>query len=101
MEHGLLTASDHTIMVFATEVSATIVSADSDFATMLALSGADTPSLVLLRSADALTAVEQCNLLVQNLQTLEAEIEAGAVVSLSKDHLRVRSLPISKKAKGS
>ncbi len=47
MDHGLLTASDHTIMAFAAEVGAAIVSADSDFATMLALSGADTPSLVL------------------------------------------------------
>ncbi|GAB3245258.1 DUF5615 family PIN-like protein [Kineosporia babensis] len=101
MDHGLLTASDHTIMAFAAEVGATIVSADSDFATMLALSGADTPSLVLFRSADALTAAQQCSLLVQNLKAVATEIESGAVISISKDHLRVRSLPISKRTKRS
>jgi predicted nuclease of predicted toxin-antitoxin system len=101
MDHGLLTASDHAIMAFAAEVGATIVSADSDFTTMLALSGADTPSLVLLRSADALTASAQCSLLVQNLRTVKEEIHAGAVVSVSRDHLRVRSLPISRKSKRS
>jgi predicted nuclease of predicted toxin-antitoxin system len=64
---------------------------------MLALTGAPTPSLVLLRSADRLSPEEQGALLLANFETFEAELAAGAIVSLSRDHLRVRPLPIVKR----
>jgi predicted nuclease of predicted toxin-antitoxin system len=83
-------------MAFALEQGATVVSADSDFASMLALSGAAAPSLVLLRSADGLQAQQQCDLLLANLASVEPELLSGAVVSISTEHLRVRSLPITK-----
>lgn len=95
-DHGLLTASDERIMAFAFEIAASVISADSDFATMLALSGAAAPSLILLRSADRLTPKEQCGLLLANLPAVETDLLDGAVVSISTDHLRVRPLPITK-----
>jgi predicted nuclease of predicted toxin-antitoxin system len=95
-DHGLLTASDETITTFAVEFAASIVSADSDFATMLALSGAPAPSLILLRSADRLSPPEQCDLLLANLLAVEMDLLSGAVVSISTEHLRVRPLPITK-----
>jgi predicted nuclease of predicted toxin-antitoxin system len=91
-----MAASDEDIMAFALEQIACIISADSDFSTMLALSGADAPSLILFRSADHLVVAEQCALLLANLPTLEADLLAGAVVSISTEHLRVRLLPIVK-----
>jgi predicted nuclease of predicted toxin-antitoxin system len=42
-DHGLLTASDEAIAAFAVDSGMIIVSADSDFATMLALSGHMSP----------------------------------------------------------
>ncbi|MQA07601.1 MAG: hypothetical protein GEU98_03435 [Pseudonocardiaceae bacterium] len=93
-EVGMLTATDEKILAYAVANDCVIVSADSDFATMLALTGAHVPSLVLLRSADRLTPDEQSSLLMANLPAVHDELVAGAVVSLSTEHLRVRRLPI-------
>jgi predicted nuclease of predicted toxin-antitoxin system len=65
-DHGLLTAPDEEIAAYAVAHGQAIVSSDSDFATMLALSGRRSPSLVLMRSADALTPAEQAALLRDN-----------------------------------
>ncbi len=63
-------------------------------ATILALTGRGRPSLVLFRSADALTPREQAALLAANLPTVEDVLRVGAVVSISLNHLRVRRLPL-------
>ena len=91
---GLLTASDEKIMAHAQADERAIVSADSDFATMLALRGLRTPSLILLRSADHLTPNQQAARVVANIPSVVGELVLGAVVSLSMEHLRVRRLPI-------
>ena len=91
---GLLTASDEKIMAQARAENRVIVSADSDFATMLALGGLTVPSLVLLRSADHLAPVDQAALLLANLPTVADDLVCGSVVYLSPRHLRVRRLPL-------
>ena len=52
---GLLTAPDHAILAHAASGALVIISADTDFGELLAVSGATRPSVVLLRSADHLT----------------------------------------------
>ena len=91
---GLLTASDEKIMAHASADDRVIVSADSDFATMLALGGMTVPSLILLRSADHLSPSEQAALLLANLPTVAPDLASGSVVSLSTTHLRARRLPM-------
>jgi predicted nuclease of predicted toxin-antitoxin system len=93
-DHGLLEASDEKILQFAITQESIIVTADSDFTTMLALAGLAVPSLVFLRSMDRLTPTQQGALLIANLPVVESDLLTGAVVSLSSEHLRVRSLPI-------
>jgi len=93
-DHDLLTASDEEILKHAIATSCAIISADSDFATMLALAGLRGPSLVLLRSADHLAPDQQSELLLANLPQLVKDLEAGCVVSISTRHLRVRPLPM-------
>ena len=93
-DHDLGTASDEAIAAYAEEEGAAVISADSDFATNLALSGKVAPSLVLFRSADKLIPTQQAALLIANLPMMEPELEAGAVVSLSPTHLRARRLPV-------
>jgi predicted nuclease of predicted toxin-antitoxin system len=93
---GLLTASDEAILAHAATSGQVIVSADTDFGELLAVSGASRPSVVLLRSADHLTPDQQGDLLVANLPTVAAELEAGAVASIARGRLRVRPLPVQR-----
>lgn len=93
-DHGLWNASDPEIAAFAVESKMSVISADSDFSELLALSGYVAPSLVLLRSVDALTPQEQAHLLRRNLPNLVDELAEGSVASLSPTHLRLRRLPL-------
>jgi predicted nuclease of predicted toxin-antitoxin system len=71
-----------------------VVTADSDFAMLLATRRAETPSVVLLRDvADRLPAAH-AQLLIDNLAAVEDVLAGGAIVSLSPTRLRVRELPI-------
>lgn len=94
VDHGLVTASDEEISSFAIEHGQVIISADSDFATMLALGGGIAPSLILLRSADLLTPAGQSSLLAANLPQVQEDLEVGAVVTIARGHIRVRRLPL-------
>lgn len=92
---GLLTAADDVILTYADANGLVIVSADTDFGELLAASrGAVSPSVVLLRSADHLTPEQQAALLAANLPAVADELDAGALVSIARGRLRVRSLPV-------
>jgi predicted nuclease of predicted toxin-antitoxin system len=94
---GLLTADDETILAHASREERAIVSADADFATLLAVANRSEPSLVLLRSADLLTPVQQAELILANLEAVETDLRAGAVVTIGRGHLRVRTLPMRRR----
>lgn len=81
-------------MAHAGATGRVIVSADTDFGELLATSGADRPSVVLLRSADRLTPDQQAVVLATNLPAVADDLTAGAVVSIARGRMRVRPLPI-------
>jgi predicted nuclease of predicted toxin-antitoxin system len=91
---GLLTADDQPILAHASASERTIVSADADFATLLAVANRSEPSFILLRSADLLTPNQQAELILANLEAVASDLHAGAVVTIGRGHLRVRSLPM-------
>jgi predicted nuclease of predicted toxin-antitoxin system len=92
---GLLTAADEAILEYAAANELVIVSADTDFGELLAASpGRARPSVVLLRSADHLTPDQQAALLTANLPPVADGLETGALVSIARGRLRMRSLPI-------
>jgi predicted nuclease of predicted toxin-antitoxin system len=91
---GLLTADDLSILAHASTGRRIIISADADFATLLAVGGRSEPSLVLLRSADRLTPDPQANLILANLDAVASDLDSGAVVTIGHGHLRVRTLPV-------
>lgn len=91
----LLTATDAAILDFAREQRLVVVTADSDFSAMLALSGASGPSIIHLRSVAELSPGAHQQLLVDNLGSVLDDLEVGAIVSLSPTRLAVRQLPIS------
>lgn len=94
---GLLSASDEAILAHAAASQQAIISADTDFGELLAVSGATRPSVILLRSADRLTPDQQAALLADNLPAVAAELDSGAVVSIARGRLRVRLLPVRHK----
>ena len=91
---GLLSASDEEILEWADEHDHAVVTADSDFAVMLAVGGASGPSVVQLRGvADQPPATHE-DLLLENLPAFSHALAAGAIVSLSVSSIRIRDLPI-------
>lgn len=91
---GLLKARDEQILAQAQVDGQVILSADTDFATILALRNLPSPSLLLLRSADHLSPDQQANLLLANLGSVTEELVAGAVVTIARGRMRVRTLPM-------
>ncbi len=92
----LLTATDPEILQAAAKEGRILLTADSDFGALLALGSLASPSVLLLRSADHLRPNEQGELIAANLPQIAEDLEKGAIVSLTRDRLRVRELPIPK-----
>lgn len=89
---NLLDATDEEVMAFAVEEARVVVSADTDFGELLALGGASMPSLILLRRRH--DPDDQIQAILGVLPDVSAELDAGAVVVIVRDRLRVRRLPI-------
>lgn len=90
----LATADDQSIVTTATEQARVIVSADTDFGTLLAQSGARSPSVLLLRLRRPRRARQLAELLFANLDAVAEDLEAGAIVIVEDERVRVRRLPI-------
>jgi predicted nuclease of predicted toxin-antitoxin system len=81
------------LLLAATE-GRVIVSGDTDFGALLALLNRRSPSVILFRSRTTLTAEDQLAIILDHLDDLATDLEAGAVVVVSDDRLRVRLLPL-------
>jgi predicted nuclease of predicted toxin-antitoxin system len=93
-EVGLSSASDEAVIATARRESRVLVSADTDFGALLAVSGATTPSFLLMRRAANRRADEQARLILDNLDAVAADLDAGAIVVLGEATIRIRRLPI-------
>jgi predicted nuclease of predicted toxin-antitoxin system len=91
---GLRTAGDTAVLEFARENGYVVVSADTDFGTLLAATGASTPSVVLIRRTVDRRASRLLALLLENLEQVEQVLDEGAVVVLEDARVRVRRLPL-------
>jgi predicted nuclease of predicted toxin-antitoxin system len=69
-----------------------LISADTDFGTMLTLSKVTRPSVVLFRHGAPRRRQEQAALLLANVEAVTEELEARAIVVLHRDRIRVRRL---------
>lgn len=90
----LATADDQSIVTTAAQQDRVIVSADTDFGTLLAQSGATSPSVLLLQLRSPRRARQLADLLLANLAAVTDELDAGAIVVVEDERVRVRRLPI-------
>lgn len=71
-----------------------ILSHDTDFGTLLAVQKRSKPSFILIRSADPLTTPQIATLIIDNLDVMVEDLDAGAIVTFARGHLRSRRLPL-------
>lgn len=72
-----------------------MLSADTDFGTLLAVGRRSRPSVLLVRLTTPRRAERVVALLLTNLPTVAEALAAGAIVVVEDTRLRVRSLPLS------
>lgn len=93
-DHGLADADDIVIFAHAERECRVIVSADTDFGTILALREASLPSVILFRGATPKKPNLQVKLLMANLAEISLVLDRGAIVVIEPQRMRVRMLPI-------
>ena len=94
-EYQIQSAADEAILQRAVDEDRVLVSADTDFAALLALRDANRPSFVLFREPDLIQADEFADRILDCLPALEEDFDRGCVVVFRAGRTRVRRLPFS------
>jgi hypothetical protein len=71
-----------------------LISADTDFATLLATRRSAKPSVILFRRGAERHPEEQIRLLLAHIDDIRDSLEAGSIVIFEQQRIRIRALPI-------
>ena len=91
---GMERAKDREVLELARRDQRVLVSADTDFGTLMAQQPASLPSVVVFRRSTGRRPSDQATLLLANLPAIAEALDAGSVVVLEETRVRVRRLPI-------
>lgn len=91
-DRNLEKASDEDIFEAAASEGRIIVSADTDFGTILTFRRQRLPSVIIFRHPSPRRAEMQAQLLLENLTGFSEDLTQGAIVVLRQDRIRVRRL---------
>jgi predicted nuclease of predicted toxin-antitoxin system len=90
---GDVRATDSVVMAWARVNGYVVFTHDLDFGALLAISAADGPSVIQIRTNDV-TPESQATLLLYALTRFSEQLTNGALISLDEARARVRVLPI-------
>lgn len=95
-EYGLQASDDLTIMQRAREEQRVLISADTDFGDLHAIQPNRAPSIVIFRRTGQRRPEQQLAVLLANYAAIAESLEAGSIVILEDQRIRIRPLPLNR-----
>ena len=90
---GMSTATDKAILAEGKDRDSIVVTLDSDFHALLALSNASSPSVIRIR-IQGLKGEDVARIIAQVVESTENDLVAGAAVTVTDRRLALRRLPL-------
>ena len=90
---GLSRSTDRQILEFARNEQRVIITLDSDFHTILALTNASTPSVIRIR-LEGLRGPDLALLIKRIWSRVEPQVKKGAMVTVTESGIRIRNIPV-------
>jgi len=90
---GLSRSTDRQILEFARNEQRVIITLDSDFHTILALTNASTPSVIRIR-LEGLRGPDLALLIKRIWPRIEPQVKKGAMVTVTESGIRIRNIPV-------